>query len=103
MGQILVESPAKPGGDTTFCGQFTPKPAIHRQIAHALFALYSLSRFSHFDVANIEKCKLLLYLGNFVAFFIDNERSLSYDFFTGTQFVDNSSYGLSPLPVSICG
>lgn len=29
-----------------------------------------------------QKCNILLHLGNFIAFFIDKQKSLAYDFFT---------------------
>ncbi len=48
-----------------------------------------------------QKCKVLLHLGNSVAFFVDNVRSLSYLFVTGTPWL--SIKGAVLLPASTCG
>lgn len=57
-----------------------PKTCKKRVPSAHLFALYSPVESSRRNWFNLRKCKVLLHLGNSIAFLIDNRGPLPYDF-----------------------
>ena len=68
-----------------------------REFSPRRFAFYSILGNSPTPAEIWQKCKLLLHLGNFRAFSVDNKLGLSYDFGTGT--CPEMASAVLPLPV----
>src|SRR5271169_2610178 len=98
-GQISGKHRTKPAKETRIPPSPTAKPARKREFAALLFALPSVSENRPNGPRGSQKCKLLLHLGNFRAFSVDNKMRLTYDFPTGTR-LDRSS-AIPPLPVNL--
>jgi hypothetical protein len=73
---MSAKSALKPGKETKARPSRTAKQAREREFPAAIFAVHSLSKNSLPLTHNLQKCKLLLHLGNSRAFFVDNKLGL---------------------------
>ncbi len=70
------KSPAKLAEKTGLRASRTAKPAKQQKFPALLFAMYSLSKNLPSPAVSLQKCKLLLHLGNSCAFSVDNKLCL---------------------------
>jgi hypothetical protein len=95
-GQISGKYRRKPGKLTNFPPSSTAKSTKERLFSALLFAFCLVPQNPATQVCNLQKCKLLLHLGNSPAFSVDNNLRLSYDFLTGTRPEMACAIPLSP-------
>ena len=84
--------------DPTFDGKTRKKAGIFGQCIRLLFAIRTIR---HLRTQIAQKCKLLLHLGNSVAFFVDNPTAADIRFSLPALRVDKFECGFSSPRVNL--